>query len=75
MCSTSSCGSSPSEILTQSQISTAVARKVLDAQQAQGDAIVEMLSSVEAVARANAELPAASGSSGGSGGSGVDLYA
>lgn len=69
MCSSSSCGSSRSEILTESQISTAVARKVLDAQQSQGDAIVEMLSSVEAVARANAELSAASASSG------VDLYA
>lgn len=73
MCSTSSCGSTPSEILTSSQISTAVARKVLDAQQVQGDAIVEMLSSAAAIAQANAELPARSASTGL--GVGVDHYA
>jgi hypothetical protein len=56
MCDCSSVGAATSEIQTASRISTAVAKKALDVQQEQGEAIVEMLSSAGAIAKANAEI-------------------
>jgi hypothetical protein len=61
MCDCSSVGSTTSEIQTASRISTAVAKKALDVQQEQGEAIVEMLSSAGAIAKANAEIQPRSG--------------
>jgi hypothetical protein len=52
----SSVGACTSEIQTASRISTAVARKSLDVQEEQGEAIVEMLSSAGTIAKANAEV-------------------
>ena len=68
MCDCSSI-SSFMQAQTESKIQTAVARKVLDSQADQGEAMVKMLSSAEAVAKANAEVAA------GPMQSAVDVYA